>query len=46
MKKGVPSNAVRIPIGSSDGATIVLESVSANVKTIEPANAEPISNVL
>src|SRR5690606_249769 len=40
MKTGAPIIAVRIPIGSSDGCTILLLSVSANNKINAPSKAD------
>jgi hypothetical protein len=40
MKTGPPITAVKIPIGNSEGATMVLLSVSANSNKILPQMAD------
>ncbi|MFT7155613.1 MAG: hypothetical protein ACI8Q1_000615 [Parvicella sp.] len=46
MKNGPPTNAVITPIGSSWGATNVLEMVSPNTSNTLPVSADEISKNL
>jgi len=41
INTGVPINAVKIPIGNSAGATIVLAAISAAVNKAAPKMADP-----